>query len=181
VLPSLIEGTGPLDVLAREYLAALLRGDRHTAGGLILAAADSGTSIQDIYLSVFQRVQREVGRLWQSNQIGIAQEHYCTACTQSIMSQLYPRIISAEKNGRRLVATCVGGDLHEIGARMVADFFEMEGWDTFFLGANTPISGTLQQTVLSRDLLGAAGDQEEIGQSSVTAVTAPPTFPMLQE
>ena len=26
----------------------------------------------------------------------------------------------------------------EIGARMVADFFEMEGWDTCFLGANTP-------------------------------------------
>jgi methanogenic corrinoid protein MtbC1 len=145
VRPSLIEGTGPLDVLAREYLAALLRGERHTAGGLILAAADSGTSVQNIYLSVFQRVQREVGRLWQSNQIGIAQEHYCTACTQSIMSQLYPRIFSTEKNGRRLVAASVGGDLHEIGARMVADFFEMDGWDTFFLGANTPISGTLQQ------------------------------------
>jgi methanogenic corrinoid protein MtbC1 len=88
---------------------------------------------------------REVGRLWQSNRIGIAQEHYCTACTQSIMSQLYPRIFSAEKNGRRLVATCVGGDLHEIGPRMVADFFEMEGWDTFFLGGNTPTSGVLQQ------------------------------------
>jgi methanogenic corrinoid protein MtbC1 len=145
VLPSLIEGTGPLDFLAREYLAALLRGERHTAGSLILAAADSGTSIQVIYLSVFQRVLREVGRLWQSNQIGIAQEHYCTACTQSIMSQLYPRIFSAEKNGRRLVATCVGGDLHEIGARMVADFFEMEGWNTFFLGGNTPTSGVLQQ------------------------------------
>lgn len=144
-LPGLIEGSGPLDVLARDYLAALLRGERHAAGGLILAAADSGTSIQDIYLSVFQRVQREVGRLWQSNQIGIAQEHYCTACTQSIMAQLYPRIFSAEKNGRRLVATCVGGDLHEIGARMVADFFEMEGWDTFFLGGNTPTSGVLQQ------------------------------------
>ena len=28
---------------------------------------------------------------------------------------------------------------------MVADFFEMAVWDTFFLGADTPISGTLQQ------------------------------------
>ena len=25
-----------------------------------------------------------------------------------------------------------------IGVRMVSDFFEMEGWDTFYLGANTP-------------------------------------------
>lgn len=143
--PGHLVGTGPLDVLARDYLATLLRGERHAGDRLILAAADGGTSIQDIYLLVFQRVLREVGRLWQSNHIGVAQEHYCTACIQSIMSQLYPRVFSAERRGRRLVAACVGGDLHEIGGRMVADFFEMEGWDTFFLGANTPLSGTLQQ------------------------------------
>jgi methanogenic corrinoid protein MtbC1 len=28
---------------------------------------------------------------------------------------------------------------------MLADFLEMAGWDTFFLGADTPIAGTLQQ------------------------------------
>jgi methanogenic corrinoid protein MtbC1 len=144
-LPGHIDGNGPLDVLARDYMAALLRGERHTASQLILGAADDGTSIKEIYLFVFQPVLRELGRLWQSNQIGVAQEHYCTACTQQIIAQLYPRIFSAERNGRRLVATCVSGELHELGARMVADFFELEGWDTFFLGANTPISGTLQQ------------------------------------
>ena len=145
--PSHIEGNGPCDVLARNYLAALLQGDRHTASRLVLAAADSGTPVKAIYLLVFQRVQHEIGRLWQANRIGVAQEHYCSACTQSIMAQFYPRIFSANKNGRRLVATCVAGDLHEIGPRMVADFFELEGWDTFFLGANTPIAGTLQQLV----------------------------------
>lgn len=145
VPPSHIQGTGPLDVMARDYLAALLRGDRHAAGQMILDAAERGTSVKDIYLFVFQRVQYEIGRLWHVNQISVAQEHYCTACTQSIMSQLYPRIFSAERNGRRLVSTCVGGDLHEIGVRMVTDCFEMEGWDTFYLGANNPIPGVLQQ------------------------------------
>jgi methanogenic corrinoid protein MtbC1 len=145
--PTHIGGSEPLDVLARDYLAALLRGERNAASRLILNAADGGTSIKDIYLLIFQRVQHEVGRLWHSNQIGVAQEHYCTACTQLIMSQLYPRIFSTERKGRRLVSTCVGGDLHEIGVRMVSDFFEMEGWDTFYLGANTPIAGTLQQLV----------------------------------
>jgi MerR family transcriptional regulator, light-induced transcriptional regulator len=144
-LPSYVEGTGNLDVLARVYLAALLRGERQTANSLILAEADRGTSIQDIYLLVFERVLREIGRLWHYNQIGVAQEHYCTACIQLTMSQLYPRFFSARRNGRRLVSTSVGGDLHEIGMRMVSDFFEMEGWDTFYLGANTPVSGTLQQ------------------------------------
>jgi methanogenic corrinoid protein MtbC1 len=140
-----LAGSSALDVLARDYMAALLRGERHVASQLILAAAEAGTPIQDIYLQVFQRAQHEVGRLWQSNQMSVAQEHYCTACTQLIMSQLYPRIFSTEKNGRRLVSSCVGGDLHEIGVRMVTDFFEMDGWDTFYLGANTPIAGVVQQ------------------------------------
>lgn len=144
-LPSYIEGAGWSDVLAREYLAVLLRGERHAASSLILAAVDGGASVKDIYLLVFQRVQYEVGRLWRLNHISVIQEHYCTACTQSIMSQFYPRIFSTNKNGRRLVATCVGGDLHEIGARMVADFFEMAGWDTLFLGASTPVAHILQQ------------------------------------
>ena len=142
---SRIEGTGPLDLMALDYLAALLHGDRAAASSLVITALDGGTAIKDVYLKVFARSQQEVGRMWQTGQIGVAQEHYCTACTQLIMSQLYPRIFSNRKNGRRLVATCVGGDLHEMGVRMVADFFEMEGWDTFYLGANTPLSGTLQQ------------------------------------
>jgi methanogenic corrinoid protein MtbC1 len=40
--------------------------------------------------------------------------------------------------------TSVAGELHEIGARIVADFFEMEGWDTYYLGANSPFEAVVQ-------------------------------------
>lgn len=137
-----------LAALARAFLDALLAGKRHVASRLILDAVENGTSVKDIYLQVFQPTQHEVGRLWQTNELSVAQEHYCTAATQLIMSQLYPHIFSTEKNGLTLVATCISGDLHEIGVRMVSDFFEMEGWDTFYLGANTPtpaLLGTLKE------------------------------------
>ncbi len=140
---SLIQADAPLSGLARDYLDALLRGDRHAASRMILDAVRRGVSVKEIYLDVFQQAQREVGRLWQTNQISVAHEHYCTAATQLIMSQLYPYIFSTPRKGLRVVVTCVGGELHEIGARMVADFFEMDGWDTWFLGANTPTEGVL--------------------------------------
>ena len=66
------------------------------------------------------------------------------------MSQLYSKIFSTVRSDQRLVATCIGGELHEIGIRMVADFFEMEGWDTYYLGANTPI-GSILQTIEAQD------------------------------
>jgi len=130
--------------LTQKYLEALLDGRRDKASRLILEAYDSGVGVKDIYLNVFQTAQYEIGRLWQTNQISVAQEHYCTAATQMIMSQLYPYIFSSDRNGRTIVATCVSGDLHEIGVRMVSDFFEMDGWDTFYLGANVPVKDLLQ-------------------------------------
>jgi methanogenic corrinoid protein MtbC1 len=66
------------------------------------------------------------------------------------MSELYPRIISSNRLDRTLVAACVGAELHEIGVRMVADFFEMEGWDTYYLGAGIPHDQILAALELRR-------------------------------
>ena len=124
--------------LAVRYLSALLGEQRHDAAQIILDAVDGGVPLVDIYLQVLQPVLREVGLLWQTNKIGVAQEHYATAATQVVMSQLYEHIFDGPENGRRLVAACVGGELHEVGMRMVADIFEVSGWDTYYVGANTP-------------------------------------------
>lgn len=137
----------PLAELARQYLDALLRPSRREASQMVMEAVHRGVAVRDVYLHVFQRSQYEIGRLWQTNQISVAQEHLCTAATQLIMSQLYPLIFAAERRGRRLVAACIGGDLHEIGVRMVADFFEMDGWDTFYLGADVPSAGIVQSVI----------------------------------
>lgn len=134
----------PLYGEAREYLDLLLAGNRKEAAQLIKKLVNEGTAIKDIYEHVFQKTQYEVGALWQTNQITVAHEHYCTAATQLIMSQLYPKIFAMEKNDKRLVACSVAEDLHEIGIRMVTDFFEMEGWDTYYLGANIPDSHLIE-------------------------------------
>ena len=135
---SFIVESQPLAGLAKEYLNALLNKRRHEALAMVLRAVDEGVAVQDVYLHVFQVAQRETGRLWLSRKASVAQEHYVSAATQFIISQLYPRVFLAERVGRSFVAACVGDELHEIGMRMVADFLEMEGWDTQFLGANLP-------------------------------------------
>ncbi len=142
--PSYLTGDRPIDRLARDYLDALLRANRREALNLILNAWRSGVTIKELYRDVFERTQREIGRLWQTNCINVAQEHYCTAATQAIMSQLYPYLFTGEHKERRAITCCVSGELHEIGARMVADYLEMEGWDSYFFGANTPQESLLQ-------------------------------------
>ncbi len=148
-LPTVLDHSAPYDDLATSYLKTLLGYDRYAASQLVMDALDSGVALQDIYLHVFQRSQYEIGRLWQINQLTVAQEHFCTAATQLIMSQLYPRIFATPKHGLNMVAASVSNDLHEMGTRMVADFFEMAGWDTVYLGANTP-SASIVQTAIDR-------------------------------
>ena len=144
---SYISLEAPLGELAGNYLDALLSRERDKAMRFILDAVEKGTDVREIYEQVFQVTQWEIGRLWQENEVNVAQEHYCTAVTQLVMSRLYPYIFSHEKNGLVFVGTSVGDELHELGIRMIADFFELDGWDTYFLGANTPLESIIETAV----------------------------------
>lgn len=150
-VPTFLDPREPLWSVASEYLTALLRGSRRDAQQLVLAAVDGGASLRDVYRHVFEPVQKEIGRLWQLNRVSVAQEHFCTAATQHIMTQLYDRIFAgAEKPGRRAVAMCVGGELHEVGLRIVTDLLELEGWQTWYLGASVPPATAVQLCVDQR-------------------------------
>ncbi len=116
-----------------------------------------------LYLQVFQPALHRVGRLWQLNRVGVAEEHYCTAATQLIMSQLYPYLFTGERHRRIMVATCASGELHEIGARMVSDFFELEGWDTIYLGASAP-AGEVVETAVRRRALASLTEVSKLGR-----------------
>jgi MerR family transcriptional regulator, light-induced transcriptional regulator len=131
--------TDPLAELQRRYLAAQLAGDRREALRLLVdEGLLRGIPLQDLHLKVIQPAQYEIGRLWQENHISVAQEHLATAISQLALSHLYRHLPRDPSNGKVVMLSCVEGELHEVGARMAADFLEMAGFDVRFLGANVP-------------------------------------------
>ena len=147
---SYIADSNPHGDLARRYLSALLRMDREEARGEIRRALEAGIPLKALYLDVLAATQHEIGRLWALGQVSVAQEHYCTAVSQVVMAALAERAFAAPRNGRTLLATCVEGNLHEFGLRMVADFFEMAGWKTVYLGAGLPDACLAEAVAASR-------------------------------
>ena len=122
------------------YLAAQLDRDRKAALDVLLHDGfGSGISVPDLYLGVIQPAQYEIGRLWQNNMVSVAEEHIATGISQLGLSLLYPAITRAPANGKRVVVACVGGESHDLGARMVADFYEMAGFSVRYLGANVAV------------------------------------------
>ena len=127
------------DSLPGRFLAALRTAGPDAAAALVAEWLDAGLSLRALYLQVLQASQLEIGRLWQVNEISVAEEHYYTAATQLVMARLYARLFAHASHGPTVVIACVSGELHEIGARMVADLLQSEGFTTFFLGANLPV------------------------------------------
>lgn len=145
-LASFIEDSNPHQELALEILKHLTTSESHQVWDLVVDARNSRRlPLKELYLNVFQPLQYEIGRLWQLNEITVAQEHYATSMVRTLVASFYPEIRPVSSSQRTLVATCVGTERHELGIRMVADFFLMDGWHVVYLGADTP----------SRDVLSA--------------------------
>jgi MerR family transcriptional regulator, light-induced transcriptional regulator len=123
--------------VSRQYVDLLRHAERQAAIDLVLRAADEHP-VEHIYTRLLQEAQYEVGRLWEANEISVAQEHYTTAVTQLIMSLLYPRICATPKTRGAFIGVCVESELHEVGIRMVCDLFELRGWQSFYLGSSMP-------------------------------------------
>jgi methanogenic corrinoid protein MtbC1 len=76
--------------------------------------------------------------MWHMQEASIADEHFVTNATQSMMAQLRMDVPVEGERPWRVLATSVGGDHHDMGIRMLSDLFEVAGWKVECLGANTP-------------------------------------------
>jgi MerR family transcriptional regulator, light-induced transcriptional regulator len=123
-----------------SYLSAVRAGDRRRAFAAVDEARESGMTVARIYLEVLQPTLREIGRLWQQNEISVADEHLATAITQAAMARLYEQVfVWQPRTGHTLIAACADVERHEIGLRMLCDLLELEGWETTYLGAMVPV------------------------------------------
>ena len=122
-----------------EYMGCLFKKDTKSAIGLIRKFAEQGMDLDDIYVEILSESMKRVGELWHTAEITVDTEHYCTSVTQMAMSQMYDKLFDGERKDKTILSVCPGMELHEMGARIVADLFENHGWDSIFLGAAVPV------------------------------------------
>ena len=135
--------------VAERYFSALTQGETVLARSVVDQALSFGASRADIYLRILAPAQIRIGELWHEGVINVAQEHLATTITIEMMDFLRNGMESGPSLGFRAVATPVEDDQHFIGARIVADFLAMDGWDVDFLGSGTP-AADLAEFVLDR-------------------------------
>jgi len=165
-----LEHMGDQGTLARLYLLHLLQRDRDEAERIVQQQLEGNMPLAEVYERILAPAMNEIGHMWHMHEATIADEHYCTGATQMIMARLRAAVPTRPSRGLRVVATAVGGDLHEVGIRMVADLFDADGWDVEFLGANMPTADLVD--AIDPDRGGHATDLVAASASTTLAVRA---------
>ncbi|ATB41714.1 hypothetical protein CYFUS_007184 [Cystobacter fuscus] len=124
--------------LLGSYLAEQMAGDLRGTLRLLDEALAQGVSVTELQCQVIQAAQRELGRLWQQGEIGIAQEHRATAVSQVALAHLFSRAQPSPSRGVSVAVACVEGEMHEMPTRLLSDFLELAGFTVMYLGANLP-------------------------------------------
>jgi methanogenic corrinoid protein MtbC1 len=131
---------------AVQLTTRLIAGDRAGALQLATDVADQQRDYVRIATRLFQPALYRVGFLWQCNRITVAQEHLATEISRSILARLFNWTASAAlPTGRKALFAAVEQDQHVFGLQVVAEAFQIAGWEVQYLGANTPTIALIAQ------------------------------------
>lgn len=134
------------------YVTGLVSANQKSCRDTIHDALKAGITLEAIYENVFYPAMVEIGYLWETNRISVAQEHLATAITQQVMAGLYDRIFDQKQriSPCKVIVTCPSQETHELASRMFADLLVLQGADVIYLGANVPIEDLVTMTLAEK-------------------------------
>ncbi len=143
------------EVYYLDYFNGLLEGDRNRCRSVIDRLLNEKTDIIEIYTGLFQKSLYQVGKMWDQNKLSVGDEHLGTEITEELLYYCSSRITPVRQLNKKAIVSCVNKEFHKLGARMAADIFVLNGWETYFLGASTPTREILKYIDLKKpDIVG---------------------------
>jgi MerR family transcriptional regulator, light-induced transcriptional regulator len=149
-------------VKPEDYLDMLLAGDE---AGCLAAAREIAVDVDGLRQlcdGLIAQSQYRLGELWEAGRISVAAEHLATAINTSVAAGCLAALAPATSGGPKALVTCAPDEQHDLGARLLADLLQCDGWDVAFFGASMPL----------RDLVKAVGETEPrfVGISAATVM-----------
>ena len=127
-----------------QYLQYILAGDHLEAEELCRKTIDTSKEAQEFFEHVIKNALYEVGKLWETGKVSIAEEHMASSISSRVLANIYMDFLSQPSEKGKIVVTSIANEFHEIGGRIVADSLEFAGWDVKYLGADTPVADLIE-------------------------------------
>lgn len=129
--------TGPTtDVFLAGAIDAVRRYDGHGLDRHLWRAVVA-LAPADVFDRVLTPLLIEIGRLWRAGELRPASEHIATAVIRRVLGRIADAIDSPAGTDRIAVSTPTG-QVHDLGALLVAASAAAEGWAVTYLGPDLP-------------------------------------------
>jgi methanogenic corrinoid protein MtbC1 len=130
--------------VAEAIAAAMLATGRLDAAELqaVLERAAVTLGVPAFIDEVVAPTLARIGHGWAERSVTVAQEHMATAVFRRVLGWLLG-VFEVGTGAPRLVAATPPGQVHELGALMVAASAAAEGWSVTYLGADLPVADLL--------------------------------------
>lgn len=130
--------------MLEKLIESIEKQDKAQAVTLCLNALEAGSlSVSALYENVLAPALNRIIVTHSNEDEMIWREHMMASIVRSIVETCYPYVLrerdkTAMQTAETVLVVCPKQEEHEIGARMIADFFTIWGYNTVFIGANTP-------------------------------------------
>jgi len=122
------------DIVLKRYLDVLVQGDRKQSRAVIEETLQSGTPANSVYVDIIWPIMVEIDQLLRCGKITPTQEHLATRINRTIVDQLQNKLPHRPGKDKKIVVCCAADELQELGAQIIADLFESDGWEVRLLG-----------------------------------------------
>ncbi len=134
-----------MDMYYDKFLHMLEEEDKENCVEFALSKLESGEiDVITLYKEILEPSLNNMTCKLSEKKICVWKEHVRTSIVRTILECSYPYILKEKKknhvknNKGKIVVVCPPEEYHEIGAIMAANFFILNGFDTIFVGSNTP-------------------------------------------
>ena len=120
--------------LFKQYLEHLFSGNRSSARELLFDANDRGFGSERLLTHIIWPAMEQIERLYREDRISKISEHIATRINRMLANQIQRVLRKNPQDGRRIVVVCGEDERPELGAQIMTDLFEAQGWTVWFVG-----------------------------------------------
>jgi methanogenic corrinoid protein MtbC1 len=128
----------------QPYLDALLEANRTGARLLMSQAVHAAGRVEDVYDILLWPIIEQLDHLLRTEAVNRATHELAVRIHRQVCDQVAAHLPMRGPHGKRAVLTCGSGEPQELAGQLVADRFEAEGWEVYFLGGGVPNDEILQ-------------------------------------
>lgn len=150
------KGVSNLEGLYEKLLFSLQEENKERALDIcITALKEKSISVVDLYQNILSPALNHVIEEYPNDEDLIWREHVRSEIIRNIIEIVYPFVMEernnlGESNKGNVIVMCPEYEDHDLGARMVSDFFTIAGYESTFIGAKTPRKTILKAVEIVR-------------------------------